>query len=99
VIVADGVGGWANKGIDSGKFSRALTARAKETCGENNQADLLAALTYACANPETGSSTAVMGVLDKKTLRTINLGDSGYALFRPRQEDLTKLDLIFRSEE
>jgi len=67
---------------------------------EKPSVSLKTVLKFACVkNPETGSATAVVGVLDKNILRTVNLGDSGYVLFRPRQDNPKKLDLVFRSEE
>ena len=53
-------------------------------------------------NTETGSSTAVLAKIDpenNKLLRTTNLGDSGYILFRPDPIEIGKFKKIFRSKE
>lgn len=82
--VADGVGGWALSGIDSGLYSRELMAN----CG------LLAKLENGVPNPTkiiikavektkaVGTCTAVLATLHKQTLYVANLGDSGFLVVR-----------------
>lgn len=53
-------------------------------------------------NTETGSSTAVVAKIDpddRNLLRTTNLGDSGYILYRPDPIEIGKFKKIFRSKE
>lgn len=82
--VADGVGGWALSGIDSGLYSRELMAN----CG------LLAKVENGVPNPTkviikavektkaVGTCTAVLAALHKQTLYVANLGDSGFLVVR-----------------
>jgi protein phosphatase PTC7 len=52
------------------------------------------------ANKNIGSSTVVMAKFDTRNnnkIKTTNLGDSGYVLFRPNEEG--NLEKIFRSKE
>jgi len=52
------------------------------------------------ANKNIGSSTVVMAKLDTRNnnqIKTTNLGDSGYVLFRPNAEG--NLEKLFRSKE
>lgn len=86
--VADGVGGWADKGYDSLAISRQLCAslRAKfESRPETSLPDLLSAAYDETINTvEVGGTTACFGVLsaDARTLNVLNLGDSWCGLFR-----------------
>lgn len=53
-------------------------------------------------NKNTGSSTCVMLKFDPETpglIKTTNLGDSGYLIFRPNPEDNQKLLNEFKSRE
>ncbi|KAF1327992.1 Serine/threonine protein phosphatase, partial [Globisporangium splendens] len=89
VGVADGVGGWARKGIDSGEYSRTLMSSAHSALGSVASASdsvptPLEVLTYAHGKARcAGSSTACIVQLHDLALRTINLGDSGFLLCRP----------------
>ena len=47
-------------------------------------------------NKQIGSSTAVLAKLDRNTLKTTNLGDSGYYVLRP---DDDKVAQVFKSKE
>lgn len=52
-------------------------------------------------NDNIGSSTVVMAGFDQKKLdkmKTLNLGDSGYLIFRPNLKKKRTLQKIFRSE-
>ncbi|CAH0475012.1 unnamed protein product [Peronospora belbahrii] len=84
VGVADGVGGWARKGIDSGEYSRALMNSAKRTVTTADKTPTpLQLLTLAHQSAQCpGSSTACIVQLDVMSLRAINLGDSGFLLCR-----------------
>ncbi|XP_051139935.1 probable protein phosphatase 2C 55 isoform X2 [Andrographis paniculata] len=83
--VADGVGGWADLGIDAGKYSRELmfnsiNALKEEPRGSVNPARVLEkAYSSTHAN---GSSTACIIAITNKGLHAINLGDSGFMVVR-----------------
>lgn len=79
--VADGVGGWAEAGIDAGIYARKLMEEAKKAADAG--ADPKAILKHAHINTRVqGSSTACIMVLDKTTFHAANLGDSGFLIVR-----------------
>lgn len=89
--VADGVGGWAESGVDSADVSHALCTymAAKAHDGKNPQltARQLIAQGYeaVCEDPAivAGGTTATVALLKKGgILEVANLGDSGYILLR-----------------
>ncbi|CAI5730644.1 unnamed protein product [Peronospora destructor] len=84
VGVADGVGGWARKGIDSGEYARTLMTSAEEVVTMADKTPTpLQVLTVAHRSAQCpGSSTACIVQLDDLSLRAINLGDSGFILCR-----------------
>ncbi|CAG9463554.1 unnamed protein product [Pedinophyceae sp. YPF-701] len=84
--VADGVGGWAEQGVDSGQYSRALCENTRAAC-HGVQPELnspKAALKVAHAQTEgLGSSTACVLMMGADgTLHIANLGDSGVMIVR-----------------
>lgn len=85
VGVADGVGGWAAKGVDAGEYARELMNNAEIAIHQepNGHMDLKGVLNKAFLNtkPE-GSSTACLAVLEDLHLKAINVGDSGFLVFR-----------------
>jgi protein phosphatase PTC7 len=87
--------------VDSGKFSKTLVYDIKSLFDSNNAQELRAILVEAArSNKEIGSSTCVLAKFDTEnpnTLRTTNLGDSGYVLFRPQADG--ELGKLFRSKE
>ncbi|CAK4913099.1 unnamed protein product [Aphanomyces euteiches] len=85
VGVADGVGGWARKGIDSGAYSRTLMA----ACELSTLTDPVKRLTEAYNTTKVpGSSTAcIIQLSDDGTIHTANLGDSGFMLCRENAEE------------
>jgi protein phosphatase PTC7 len=97
--VADGVGGWANEGIDPSVFSNVLCTSARQAFLKADTPDPLDLMKQSYDNvtkggdENVGSSTAVFLVLDRSTgrLKTANLGDSGYLIIRHG-------DVIFRSK-
>lgn len=109
IAVADGVGGWADSGVDPALYSRRLWLNIKEKYLKDREKGIDAVhttlndpkelLTRAVEDTrERGSSTAVIWMLDtqKNYLHTANLGDSGYLLLRKSGYDLVTL---FRSKE
>ncbi|ETV95557.1 hypothetical protein H310_10999 [Aphanomyces invadans] len=86
--VADGVGGWARKGIDSGAYSRMLMA----SCEASTLTEPKARLTDAYNNTSVpGSSTACIVHIDDAKLSTVNVGDSGFLLCRQKADKWTLL--------
>ena len=64
-MVADGVGGWSNRGVDPGKYSKALCKESGKLFDENSEKSLDTILTEADKNNphKQGSSTAVIAKL------------------------------------
>ncbi|XP_001358172.3 protein phosphatase PTC7 homolog fig [Drosophila pseudoobscura] len=90
--VADGVGGWRDRGIDAGRFSRDLMQRCfvhaqKPTFDGRNPRQLLSECYGEMKRkwkPILGSSTACVVAFNRSesALYTANLGDSGYVVIR-----------------
>ncbi|XP_019070846.2 probable protein phosphatase 2C 80 [Solanum lycopersicum] len=88
--VADGVGGWAKKGIDSGMYSRELMKNAELAIHKQSNSttttssiDLMKVLNEAFSKTKNkGSSTACILSLSDDTLHAVNIGDSGFAVIR-----------------
>eukprot|EP00878_Enallax_costatus_P008709 GHUV01009103.1.p1 GENE.GHUV01009103.1~~GHUV01009103.1.p1 ORF type:complete len:488 (+),score=119.48 GHUV01009103.1:162-1466(+) len=87
--VADGVGGWAEIGVDAGAYARLLMVHAKEAAdaaAEHVAAGTLSAQqileTAFYKTNVQGSSTACVLVVNGITLSASNLGDSGFVLVR-----------------
>jgi len=88
LCVADGVGGWADHGVDPGLYSKELVKHIESNFSQNIQKyiqspqDLIIdshAMTRAI-----GSTTCCILTIDehKPLLNTSYIGDSGYAIFR-----------------
>ncbi|KAF8053545.1 hypothetical protein N665_1401s0006 [Sinapis alba] len=84
--VADGVGGWAEVGVNAGLFSRELmsySVSAIRELGKGSFIDPLMVLEKAHSQTRAqGSSTACIIALTDKGLHAINLGDSGFTVVR-----------------
>ncbi|XP_038722690.1 probable protein phosphatase 2C 80 [Tripterygium wilfordii] len=83
--VADGVGGWADVGINSGLFSRELMSNSVAAIQEEPEGSIDPARVLEKAHSGTkakGSSTACIIALTEKGLDAINLGDSGFIVVR-----------------
>ncbi|VFQ85660.1 unnamed protein product [Cuscuta campestris] len=83
--VADGVGGWADVGINAGEYARELMsysvkALLDEPKGSIDPARVLEKA-YSNTNAQ-GSSTACIIALTSEGLHAINLGDSGFVVVR-----------------
>ncbi|CEM15543.1 unnamed protein product [Vitrella brassicaformis CCMP3155] len=89
--VADGVGGWDSVGVDAGQYSKELLQRVEEALREHGRRsrftpsplEILKAAYH--KTQAIGSSTCCLVFLDhySRSVRTANLGDSGFLLFRP----------------
>ncbi|XP_059279159.1 probable protein phosphatase 2C 55 isoform X1 [Lycium ferocissimum] len=83
--IADGVGGWADVGVDAGKYARELMSNSvnairEEPKGSVDPARVLEKA-YTCTKAK-GSSTACIIALTDQGLSAINLGDSGFMVVR-----------------
>ena len=85
IAVADGVGGWARRGVDVAKYSKQLMKYISEVYNENPNLTPKEILYQASLKTtEIGSTTVVIAVLDphEKKLATTLLGDSAYMILR-----------------
>jgi len=98
--VADGVGGWAEVGVDPAIYARNLMLLSKEAYDKEKKKEPLEILNFAYNKMNKklrGSSTACILVLDSKKIDCANLGDSGFALYRRSQDGGFKS--IYKSKE
>lgn len=90
IAVADGVGGWASKGVDPGLFSKQLCRDLEKIYYENPDESLKNILVEAVKkNKNVGSSTALLAKLDQHQpdiMKTTNLGDCAYLLLRVAEQ-------------
>ncbi|XP_010556299.1 PREDICTED: probable protein phosphatase 2C 55 [Tarenaya hassleriana] len=85
VGVADGVGGWADLGIDAGLYSRELMSNSVSAIQDEPKGSVDPARVLEKAYTSTkakGSSTACILALTDLGLHAINLGDSGFMVVR-----------------
>lgn len=85
VGVADGVGGWADVGIDAGEYARQLMSNSVSSIKNESKesVDPLKVLEHAYeATNAQGSSTACIVALTDEGIRAINVGDSGFVVIR-----------------
>ena len=106
IALADGVGGWADSGVDPANYSRTLCKNIRGLilydggqrymCNPRLLCEEAAKMTT-----EMGSATCVIASLDKEApvIYTSNLGDSGYLLLRMSDEESSDLLTVFRSVE
>jgi serine/threonine protein phosphatase PrpC len=94
--VADGVGGWASRGIDAGAYARELMAAACSACeaaaaASGTPLDAAAALSAAhVAVRLPGSATGLVAVVgDDGKLDVVNVGDSGLQVWRRAAQRLS----------
>ncbi|XP_047962040.1 probable protein phosphatase 2C 55 [Salvia hispanica] len=91
--VADGVGSWARKGVDAGKYARELMRNAEFSVLRSAPAAVDPKSVIAAAFSRTkaaGSSTACILSLAGNRIRAANVGDSGFMVIR-------RGSMIFRS--
>lgn len=89
--VADGVGAWAEEGIDAGDYSRALMANCAAAAATESDPKRILTNGYFKTKYITGSSTACVIALRVNVLQAANVGDSGFMIFRKKK-------LLFVSE-
>eukprot|EP01113_Clastostelium_recurvatum_P003657 TRINITY_DN1159_c0_g1_i1.p1 TRINITY_DN1159_c0_g1~~TRINITY_DN1159_c0_g1_i1.p1 ORF type:complete len:424 (-),score=96.15 TRINITY_DN1159_c0_g1_i1:138-1409(-) len=95
--VADGVGGWAEVGVDPSEYSRSLMEGARLSADaatlphERDPVEIMCEA-YRYASQVKGSSTCCIVTLDGCYLSTANLGDSGFMVVRGSE-------IVFRTKE
>lgn len=104
--VFDGVGGWADAGVDAGLYSRSLakhtSAALKRCIGESaGPIDLVSALREGVHRVhEQGSCTAcLVHVADDGKFSALNVGDSGFRVLRPSHHADGMLMLAMQSTQ
>lgn len=83
--VADGVGGWADLGVDAGQYARELMSNSVNAIQEEPKGSVDPARVLDKAYSITkarGSSTACIIALTDQGIHAINLGDSGFIVVR-----------------
>lgn len=83
--VADGVGGWADLGINAGHYARELMSQSVSAIAEEPKGSIDPArvLEKAYINTKArGSSTACIVALTDQGVHAVNLGDSGFIIVR-----------------
>mmetsp|Transcript_7050 Transcript_7050/g.11868 ORF Transcript_7050/g.11868 Transcript_7050/m.11868 type:complete len:121 (+) Transcript_7050:262-624(+) len=94
LAVADGVGGWAESGVDPAIFSKKLCSLIDTNFALPDRQDFYLAspkqllVDSVNENRETGSSTCVIVTLDPEApvIQTVNMGDSGYVIIKLNEE-------------
>jgi len=87
VGVFDGVGGWANEGVDPRDYSTTLSTQCKEAVDQRNITNPVEILRYGYEQSKhvIGSSTACITKIDGNSFYLANLGDSGFRIIRNHQ--------------
>ncbi|XP_022775285.1 probable protein phosphatase 2C 55 isoform X2 [Durio zibethinus] len=83
--VADGVGGWADVGINAGEFARELMSNSVTAIQDEPKGSIDPARVLEKAHSGTksqGSSTACIIALKEEGIHAVNLGDSGFIVIR-----------------
>mmetsp|Transcript_41034 Transcript_41034/g.76311 ORF Transcript_41034/g.76311 Transcript_41034/m.76311 type:complete len:304 (+) Transcript_41034:49-960(+) len=89
--LADGVGGWADRGVDAGLFSRALLEsalqRMRQRANAMQRPDLpgVASEAFQAVREKSldGSCTLLLGQMQQDMFTLLNLGDCGLMALRP----------------
>lgn len=93
VGVADGVGGWANQGINPKDFADDLMAFSLDAILDGEKDPMVALNTSYKQVEQVGSCTAVVGIMDEEgKFNAVNIGDSGFMVIREGV-------MIFRTQE
>ena len=103
ICVLDGVGGWIEILIDSGKMTKELITHIARNYDAGDFLSLHDLLDKSVQETKAkGSTTCVFAELpetsssqDEVWMKTLNLGDSGYMILRP---GASELEMVFKSE-
>ena len=103
ICVTDGVGGWIRKLVHTGNFTKEYVQHIARLYDNKEYSCLKELLDNASKMTKAkGSTTCVMAELRDENpykMDTCNLGDSGYLLVRPSQENgEVKIEKLFRSK-
>jgi protein phosphatase PTC7 len=95
--IADGVGGWTLQGVDPSKYAWELMKNVEKVFKNSPDQEKTSfnVLKKAASNcKEKGSSTCCLIVLDPQlpTIDTINVGDSGFYIYRKVNQSLNLVD-------
>lgn len=100
LVVADGVGGWADHGVNPGLYSRLLTTKVVEVGTKDDTAslaDVIHRANWMAADQHMGSATCTaLKLIGPNKIATINIGDSGYSIHRIQNGK--DLQVVFASE-
>ena len=80
--VSDGVGGWAELGVDAGEYSRELCSNMDRCVGNRQSRSPRRASVCILRNAVYWYSDCLRNHLDGSTLKAANLGDSGFMVLR-----------------
>ena len=91
LVVADGVGGWALRGINPGLYSATLTSSVlgmHEEDPSKSPYDLIVnGCEYSATQYEGSATVTALKLVENMKIEAANLGDSGYALFHVLPDD------------
>ncbi|OUZ99790.1 Protein phosphatase 2C (PP2C)-like domain [Macleaya cordata] len=89
VGVADGVGGWAKCGIDSGEYSRQLMSNSLisvqnqlHQTGSVVDPERILSDAYSKTKAQGSSTACIITLTDQQCLHAVNVGDSGFIIIR-----------------
>lgn len=102
IIVADGVGGWNEVGVDPSKYSKELTQNILSEYKKSPNSKILDIFVNACKSVKNrGSSTCCLCRINENgTLDSLNLGDSSFIILRPFIENKKlNFELKYESQE
>uniref|UniRef100_A0A0A9CWE6 Protein phosphatase n=1 Tax=Arundo donax TaxID=35708 RepID=A0A0A9CWE6_ARUDO len=83
--VADGVGGWADLGVDAGLYAKELMSNSMNAVKDESERPMDPSRVLEKAYTSTkarGSSTACIITLKEQAIHAVNLGDSGFVVVR-----------------
>ena len=105
ICVLDGVGSWTYRFTDVGKMTKEFVQHIADVYDEQEDGLSLVQIIHKAYTrvKSSGSTTVCAAELaetyderDEVTLRTLNIGDSGYLLLRPQADNSTTV--LFKSE-
>jgi len=102
LVVADGVGGWANKGVNPGLYSKLLTKTILDLAEKDSSLPLVQLVdtaNWSASKAHMGTATCTaLQITGVNTIKTLNIGDSGYSIHRRNADNNNELEVVFASE-